>query len=99
MLDLVQDDETLQRAQRQIGLGQPRQVGRVLEVEIGRDIVAPGDQLPCQRRLADLPGADQADDREGPEEVLDALEVVLTPQHEISVFHAEISCFEVACGP
>jgi len=60
-LDLVDDDQPLQRFQCRPGFVQARQTHRVLQVEIVRRILR--EQLPHQGRLPSLPGTDEHHDR------------------------------------
>ena len=67
-LDLVQDHESPQRPQLESGIGQPGEVGRILEVEPCRRTAARRHQLPGQSGLSHLPGAEKGHDRKLPEQ-------------------------------
>jgi hypothetical protein len=60
-VDLVEDNDAPQRAQRQLRVGEAGHIGGPLEIEQGaaRDV---GSELPGERRLADLPCPQEGDD-------------------------------------
>jgi hypothetical protein len=58
MLDLVDDDEATEPFQREEGVREPGEILVVLEVEVRDGIPPSGYHLPCERRLADLPGSE-----------------------------------------
>ena len=63
-LDLVDDDEAPERPESEEGIGQPREVFGILEIEEGHGPGTPGHELPCERRLAHLARAQEGDDGE-----------------------------------
>ena len=69
-LHFVDDDQPSERRQRERGVGKPRRVGWVLQVEYGDRRRLLGDQVTGKRRLADLSGANQAHDGELLQQVL-----------------------------
>jgi hypothetical protein len=62
-LDLVDDHEPAQGREREVRLGESRQVVGVLEVEAGAGTVEAIGDLPRQRRLADQTRTQDGDDR------------------------------------
>ena len=80
-LDLVDDHEPLQRFERELGIGKRRLVRRVFEVEEGDRLPLAADQGAGERRLSDLPRADETDDRKHPQQVPDGCFVSDTREH------------------
>ena len=80
-LDLVDDHEPLQRFERELGIGERRLVRRVFEVEEGDRLPLAADQGAGERRLSDLPRADETDDRKHPQQVPDGCFVSDTREH------------------
>ena len=54
MLDLVNDDQSFEMRERQLGIGEPGLVGRILHVEECDRVRLPCDQAAGQRGLSDL---------------------------------------------
>jgi hypothetical protein len=80
-LDLVEDDETLKRTEGQLRIGEQSQVRGALQVEAGHGLAPSLSQSASDRRLADLAGAQDRDDGEGPEKPGQPLEVPVTGDH------------------
>jgi hypothetical protein len=74
-LHLVENDQTLERAQRELGVGQERDVRGTLEVEAHAPSPEAARDLPSEGRLSDLAGAQQSHHGETPKASLDGLEV------------------------
>jgi hypothetical protein len=80
-LDLVDDDQPLEIPQREHRVGEPGQVFGVLQIESCDPALAPIGDLRGQRRLADLTGADDSDDRKPLEEAFDVLDSPSSDDH------------------
>ena len=63
-LDLVQHHQSTQRPQLESGIGESREIGRVLQVEPRRPIAVRCRQLPGESGLPDLTSPEKSDDRE-----------------------------------
>lgn len=74
-LDLVEHDQPGQVLQGEEGIVEAVQVAGALEVEPRHIALEAGGEGAGERGLADLAGADQADDRELPEEQAESLEM------------------------
>ena len=61
---LVDDHQAGEGLEREPGIGETRDVGRILQIEERHRSAHAFGQAPGQRRLADLPGADQSHDGE-----------------------------------
>ena len=84
-LNLVDDDEPPEIHEGQLGITEPVQIRRILEVEVvdGRQIRSPlGDIGSCQGRLPALTGAQQGHGRSDLEGASDLLD-------ELRAFHAK----------
>ena len=77
-LDLVQNHEPSKGSQLESGIGEPGEVGGVLEVEPHRRTAARCHQLPGQGGLPYLPRAEKGHDRKLLEQQAHATEMVLT---------------------
>jgi hypothetical protein len=82
MLDLVDDHEATEPFQREEGVREPGEILVVLEVEVRDGIPPSGDHLPCERRLADLPGSEDPDDGVSAQESLERFEFAGTRDHD-----------------
>ena len=80
-LDLVDDHEPPERFERELGIGKRRLVRRVFEVEEGDRPPLAADQGAGERRLSDLPRADETDNRKHPQQVPDGRFVSDTREH------------------
>ncbi len=80
-LDLVQDDETAEAAQREERIAEASDVRLALEVEERHGTLGRRRDLAGERRLSDLPGPEEAHDTEAAEESPDAGDVG-GPLHE-----------------
>lgn len=70
-LNLVDDDQSPEGFEREPGVGEPCFVGRILQIEQGDGPFVAAGQTAGECRLADLPRADEADDRKLVEERAD----------------------------
>ncbi len=61
VLHLVDDDQPVERIEREPGIGEAGEVGRVLQVEEGDAALFLSGQVAGQSRLADLPGTHEPD--------------------------------------
>ena len=77
-LDLVEHHQSTQRPQLESGIGEPCEIGRVLQVEPPRPTAVRCRQLPGESGLPDLTGAEESDDRELVQQQAHTAQVVIS---------------------
>ena len=77
-LDLVEHHQSTQGSQLESGIGESREIGRVLQVEPRRPTAVRCRELPGESGLPDLTSAEESDDRELVQQQAHAAQVMLS---------------------